>query len=424
MAHLVIKNIGPIKNVELDLNKINVFMGPQSSGKSTIAKIFCHCQWVEKQCYSNFEIQSKYYSKENVFYSSLIEYHRLDGYFDAESIIIYTGEYITIKYVHQSREVTLSRTRKNSYKYPKINYIPAERNLVAAIPNLKKYNETNDVILYFMYDWFTSREDVKSNYLSSILNRDITYAYSDNTDYIIDNSSKLLLSNASSGVQSLVPLYLVLMYVLDSIYLKMRPLSYEQKKFIDDLNLKLDKIQEMTKQNPVSVGLEKLKEELNDINTLEALDLNTFKAIEAKRRLDEIFKYHFTQLYIEEPEQNLFPDTQQKLMYWLVSLLANSERDHQLVMTTHSPYILFALNNCVMGGLVKSRIPEGERNKFPSYQSWINPKLVSIYEIHEGTLKCIQDEDGIIEDNYLNKAYKETSAEYLSLLNYYEEDEE
>ena len=31
MTHINIKNVGPIKNVELDLNKINVFMGPQSS---------------------------------------------------------------------------------------------------------------------------------------------------------------------------------------------------------------------------------------------------------------------------------------------------------------------------------------------------------------------------------------------------------
>ena len=48
MAHIIIKNIGPIKEVELDLNKINVFMGPQSSGKSTIAKIISFCLWVEK----------------------------------------------------------------------------------------------------------------------------------------------------------------------------------------------------------------------------------------------------------------------------------------------------------------------------------------------------------------------------------------
>ena len=49
ISKLIIKNIGPIKNVELELNKVNIIMGPQSSGKSTIAKIVSYCQWVEKR---------------------------------------------------------------------------------------------------------------------------------------------------------------------------------------------------------------------------------------------------------------------------------------------------------------------------------------------------------------------------------------
>jgi hypothetical protein len=77
----------------------------------------------------------------------------------------------------------------------------------------------------------------------------------------------------------------------------------------------------------------------------------------------------------------------------------------------------------MMGGLVKDKIPEDKRNEFESFHSWIDPKKVSIYEIHDGGLMPIQDEDGIIEDNYLNKAYKENSAEYLSLLNYYDDEE-
>lgn len=76
-----------------------------------------------------------------------------------------------------------------------------------------------------------------------------------------------------------------------------------------------------------------------------------------------------------------------------------------------------------MGGLVKNRIPTDRQKDFDSYPAWIDPKKVSIYEIHDGTLKCIQDEDGIIEDNYLNQAYKENSSEYLSLLNYYDDEE-
>ena len=77
----------------------------------------------------------------------------------------------------------------------------------------------------------------------------------------------------------------------------------------------------------------------------------------------------------------------------------------------------------MMGGLVKENIPQKERKFFSSYKSWIDPKKVSIYEIHDGMLKCIQDEDGIIEDNYLNQAYKENSSEYLNLLNYFENED-
>lgn len=42
----------------MDINKITFLLGPQSSGKSTIAKVLCHCRWIEKRCYTNFEEES------------------------------------------------------------------------------------------------------------------------------------------------------------------------------------------------------------------------------------------------------------------------------------------------------------------------------------------------------------------------------
>ena len=70
MAQLIIKNIGPIKEINIELNKINVFIGPQSSGKSTISKILCHCQWVEKMCYLN----DAYNANANEYFSLLNYY--------------------------------------------------------------------------------------------------------------------------------------------------------------------------------------------------------------------------------------------------------------------------------------------------------------------------------------------------------------
>ena len=76
-----------------------------------------------------------------------------------------------------------------------------------------------------------------------------------------------------------------------------------------------------------------------------------------------------------------------------------------------------------MGGLIGDKIPNDEKSRIASASAWINPSDVSIYEIHDGTIKCIQDEEGIIEDNYLNQAYKENSNEYLTMLNYYDDEE-
>ena len=92
MNRIEIKNIGPIKEVEIELNKINVLMGPQSSGKSTIAKIISFCQWAEKRYLLDGEF--KYDVREQ-----LLEFHRLsDNYFYENSSFTYETDFITITY--------------------------------------------------------------------------------------------------------------------------------------------------------------------------------------------------------------------------------------------------------------------------------------------------------------------------------------
>lgn len=424
MTRIKIVNIGAIQKVDLDIKKINIFMGPQSSGKSTIAKILCHCQWVEKRCFSNLRNPLKYYQDGTNFYDSLVEYHRLKGYFREGSCIEYSGEYIKIKYNHKKRETVISLSGKE-YKYPKISYIPSERNIVAAIPNLEKYNDSNDVILYFMFDWFTSRKAINSQSFQELLNHKLSYLYRNETDYVVDDGNELLLANASSGVQSLIPLYLVLFYSLETIYSLSRPLSFEQRESISYLNeLYSNLISDINNEN---VCVDEVKKKLKSVGEGYGVkDKDMFSLLE--RLLQQVngkYTYCYTSLFVEEPEQNLFPSTQQSFVYWLTSLLQkNGNRNNSLLLTTHSPYVLFAINNCMMGKLVEKNIPESE---YPEYadrcRSWVSPKDVGVYEIEEGLIRCIQDEEGIIEDNYLNEAYKENAVEYMSLLNYYEDEE-
>jgi predicted ATPase len=37
MRHLIIRNMGPIKEADIELKRFNILIGAQSSGKSTIA---------------------------------------------------------------------------------------------------------------------------------------------------------------------------------------------------------------------------------------------------------------------------------------------------------------------------------------------------------------------------------------------------
>lgn len=436
MKRLVIKNIGAIRHVEFDVNRINVFMGPQSSGKSTISKILCHCQWVEKTCFMNSK-EVDWYGQDGVFYSSLVEYHKLEGYFNKTAYIKYTGDYLTITYRHSTGNTVIKQNDRAAYCYPKISYIPSERNFVSGVSNFSKYNEGNNVILYFGYDWSDAKKEISKLDISKLLNRSIVYENQNDKDYIYDNGSRLSLVNASSGIQSILPLYQTILYMLSNLYAKPRVLSPSKEyvkrelgEFLAVYESNVDRYKDVGKRFPHdtdrlmtifnSLGNVKVRaiSKLGDLTRDQLID-NIRNAADT---IGELFRYHYTKLFIEEPEQNLFPDTQQEFVYWLLANMTDAGRNHSAVITTHSPYILFALNNCMMGGLVRENIPADVANSFPSHLSWVAPIHVSVFEIEDGRLRCIQDEDGIIEDNYLNKAYKKNSNEYLSLLNYYSDE--
>ena len=63
----------------------------------------------------------------------------------------------------------------------------------------------------------------------------------------------------------------------------------------------------------------------------------------ADRFEDYVKRYSFTQctdIYLEEPENNLFPPTQCQIMDMLVELTKRRKNTVSLFITTHSPYVL------------------------------------------------------------------------------------
>jgi len=399
MSTITIKNIGPVKDVTLDLNKINVIMGPQCSGKSTIAKIISFCTWLNKV----HAIKPFWFleNREIKLLDSLKKYHRLgDEYFSADSSIEYTGTSISFSYNEDgAKKITVGFEGNRATKNRKVIYIPAERNFASVIPNLRSYTEDNDNIQDFIKNWYEAKRKYDKLHSLKILNLGVDFYNAENLDIdrlSLGNGKDILLQNASSGLQSVVPLVTLFDYVARGIFKELRPMSVEET----------DQLKEQIKQE---IDRRKMSDDpkTNDVDLEMLFDLLITK------------NYHSSTLIIEEPEQNLFPDTQKDLVYYMLQSFNEIKRDHCLIMTTHSPYILYALNNCMMGYLVKEKIPESEQSQLTSKPSWFDPNLVSIWEIEDGRIKCIQGDDGLIGDNYFDTSMEKVMDDYYSLLNYY-----
>jgi predicted ATPase len=387
MATIKIKNVGPIEEADLTLNRINVFMGPQSSGKSTIAKIISYCTWVEKDVATS---QSLDKFKKEYFKEHLEKYHKLKEYFKPSSYILYDSNIIKIKY--EDENFSIEWKDRYAYKRSKISYIPSERNMVT-LPEVKKVEFGDTNIRSFLFDWSDARKHYSKNEELSVLNLGVKYYYNENADedhivkYQNGGSYDILLSNASSGLQSITPLISMVDYLTNRIYKQEELISLE-------LNTRKNLVQQMLLKE---FALEKA----NDI-------------------MKALFSNQNSQLIIEEPEQNLFPETQRDLVYYLLEKCLDREREHRLTITTHSPYILYALNNCMLGELVKSKINNAsEKEKIKCENALVNPKYVSIYEIHNGILKRIQQDDGLISKNYFDEKMKELMDDFYKMLNYY-----
>jgi energy-coupling factor transporter ATP-binding protein EcfA2 len=93
---------------------------------------------------------------------------------------------------------------------------------------------------------------------------------------------------------------------------------------------------------------------------------------------------------IEEPEAHLFPETQRDITN-LISLLAN-QKNQQVIVTTHSPYILTALNNLLYAHKLGQTKPEETAAKINPLL-WVDDQRLAVYLVENGTCRNIIDHE-------------------------------
>lgn len=118
-------------------------------------------------------------------------------------------------------------------------------------------------------------------------------------------------------------------------------------------------------------------------------------------------------LVIEEPELNLFPETQNKLVQHFIE----KGNNNQILLTTHSPYILTSLNNMMYAWQIGQNHSE-EVGVIMEKKYWINPEDVSAYMmLSDGTCENILDrKEGMIDAEKIDGISGELNKQFDQLI--------
>jgi AAA15 family ATPase/GTPase len=124
-------------------------------------------------------------------------------------------------------------------------------------------------------------------------------------------------------------------------------------------------------------------------------------------------------IIIEEPETHLHPEAQ----YMLAKCIAafSNYTKSEVIVSTHSPYVLSSFNNLIYAG--KCRQSSVEHNKLNSIihsESWLDPDTFSAYVLEQGEIRSIKDDDLAmidIADLDAIASSQDTEYEQMSSLN-------
>ena len=357
MASLHIKRFGPIvDSTKIEMTSLMVLIGRQSAGKSTFMKVLCFCRWIEKKIMVSTDDMVNQYTHYNRFVKELKQFHRLnDEYFTVETEVIYDGDNITIEYkgVNSNAKILRKKSFAENRFNSKLSYIPSERNLVSAIQNVDKtYKATEkDVLFNFIYEW----DEAKTPYTSE---HPFKLAATGGFSYVNKSGADVLLREdgtetpafyASSGMQSVMPMDVMVNYITNRV----------------GQNASLS---------------------MHDRNEIEKTDNG-----HSFRRL----AYQSAQLFIEEPEQNLYPESQRLVVMSLVRSLKKAldkgTEQSMVVLTTHSPYVMSVVNVLLTVAIVGEK---GLKQSLVDKDCILPSSAISGYYIDElGVFRNIMDSE-------------------------------
>lgn len=383
---LIVKNFGPITDATVDFKRVTVFIGPTGGGKSTLAKLAAIFRGdnffgakldIRKKQFDNFSLTNFFilnswfhWAGEGGYesYEIKADLTQLETLVDADKNI--RGQFLSETKQQSRGELVRGIIEKSDYAEIKKaieSYPGGEQAIDPKLLHVFKQLE-HLVIESFQLPhpaYFPSNRALVPavEYSWAGLLRDDIGLPKDTLEFA--NEFSLSRKNVLE---------------LDIPFLNVKYLHRNGQDFI-----KVPEVETLFRLYETASGIQSVTPLLV---LLEHLSRNTEQA---------------QSFIIEEPELNLYPTAQQGLLNWLVEKCTKGEND--LTITTHSPYILSHLNLLLYAYQVAEKHPDRREAvaAIVPEASWINPKEFACYQVENGGVQSLVDEElGLIDNNELD----------------------
>lgn len=421
MPYIKIANLGPIKECRMDIENFTVLTGQQASGKSTIAKCIYFCRTIKddirdeilksRHSISEAHINNAIYSRLRnkflqIFGTSLamdidmkLEYYYSDNTFVTISlrndnrfyVANYKFLYISFsdninKYIKQINKETYEKedikSELNQLFYDEYDsiFIPAGRSLITIFSSQLNYlfatmdDEQKRSIDYCTQKYIEYILKIKPIFSEGLIGLAQNSLYKTNADY----NSMTEYINIVKTMEKLISKVLKGNYIYA---------NGEERLYLTDEKEDSDKY---VKINFTSSGQQ---ETVWLFNILFYIMVNKTKAF----------------IILEEPEAHLYPDAQ-KITSEILALMSNCSC--QLLITTHSPYILGSLNNLIYAEYIANKTSDSSVDNLADKLCRI--KNHCAYQVKNGVIEsCIEDTpERLIKNEVIDGASEEINELY------------
>lgn len=420
MQTIKIDNLGPVKHIEMDINKFNLLIGEQATGKSTVAKAIYFfriikttladylCQLYDTSLYNGHDASKGFNSvlkKElkSVFIS-------LFGY----SWELSDRLYMKYKYTN---DIWIDVKLGNQRKYISVRYSPKLCDEIKELEGevLKLHAQSSDgtriSLAYASKERLRNYENIKNS-----INR-IFDDYQE-TYYIPAGRSMItLLVNNRSLIENdnLDLITRQFMQIIDNIHgLFSDGIGQVHKRYPDgERKFDVAKISDMLISDlkgdyKYSAGKEYIVVK-DDQSNFEKIPINFASSgqQEVLWLLNQLYvlmlKKESAFVIIEEPEAHLYPSLQNKIVEF-ISYFANINNS-SILITTHSPYILTSVNALYCAGNIINQNNNLTKKVYDiiGIKCEILPDKVTAFKINKNSSI----------ENLINKDFNEINTEMI-----------